>query len=314
MTRTTDAAALVPEEFRAFVRRFTAEDGAVGGPSGAQWSDSLPRLLAEVLDDWQLTPLAAGSTGWTAVVVPVLRDGERFALKLVWPHVEARDEPLVLRHWDGHGAARLVTADPTRGALLLEALDASRDLRSLDIDEACAVTGDLLRQLHVPAPPGLRTLSEFAVQQAAKIAASDGLLPRRMADRACALVRELTADPACDATLVHTDLHYENVLASLPGAGRPSWLAIDPHPMAGHPGFEIQPLLRNRVDELGTGSSFRYLARRRLEIACETAGIDEDEALAWNYVHSAMEALWAAEDDNHEDLTLQVALLKALAA
>jgi streptomycin 6-kinase len=111
---------------------------------------------------------------------------------------------------------------------------------------------------------------------------------------------------------VHTDLHYRNVLASLPGSGRPDWLAIDPHAMAGHPGFEIQPLLRNRTEELGTGSAFRHLVRRRLEICCEAAGIDEDEALAWTYVHTAMEAGWAGADGDRDGVSFNIALLKAL--
>lgn len=310
MTRPEDVVSLVPTPFRTFVQRFSAVDGAVGGPSGADWSEGLPRLLAGVLDDWGLEPLGPGETGWTAVVVPVSRAGERFALKLVWPHIEARDEPLVLRRWDGRGAVRLVAADPGRGALLLEALDPARDLASVDIDSACQIVGGLLRELNVPAPPALRQLSAFARDQVAKLEAAGGVLPRRMVDRVSGLVRDLTADPACDATLVHTDLHYRNVLASLPGSGRPDWLAIDPHAMAGHPGFEIQPLLRNRTDELGNGSAFRYLVRRRLEICCEAAGIDEDVALAWTYVHTAMEAGWAAGD--RDVLSFNIALLKAL--
>jgi streptomycin 6-kinase len=314
VTRPEDVAPLVPEPFRDAVQGFSAQDGAVEGPSGADWSARLPRLLAEVLDDWGLEPLGPGSTGWTALVVPVSRDGERLALKLVWPHIEARDEPLVLRHWDGRGAVRLVAADPGRGALLLEALDPTRDLHSLDIDAACQATGELLRELNVPAPHGLRPLSTLARDQVARLGAADGALPRRMVERVAGLVRDLTADPACDGTLVHTDLHYRNALASLPGSGRPAWLAIDPHAMAGHPGFEIQPLLRNRTEELGTGSAFRYLVRRRLEICCEAAGIDEDEALAWTYVHTAMEAGWAGADGDRDGVSFNIALLKALDA
>lgn len=312
MTRPGDVAPLVPEQLPAALQRCSAQDGAVGGPSGADWAAGLPRLLAEVVDDWALEPLGVGASGQTSLVVPVGRDGERLALKLVWPHLEARDEPLVLRHWDGRGAVRLVAADPGRGALLLEALDADRDLGQVEIDTACAVVGELLRELNVPAPHGLRTLSSFARDQLARLQDSDGALPRRMLDRTTGLVRELSRDPRCDATLVHTDLHYGNVLASLPGSGRPEWLAIDPHAMAGHPGFELQPLLRNRVEELGTGSTFRYLVRRRLEICCEAAGIDEDEALAWTFVHTAVQAGWAAADGDRDAVSFNVALLKAL--
>ena len=312
MTRTEEAAELVPEPFLTAVSRYTALQGALDGPSGQQWAARLPRLLADVLDDWELAPNGPATSGLTALVVPVLRNGEAYALKLAWPHLEGRDEPLALRHWDGRGAVRLVAADPARGALLLERLDGTRDLTGVDVDTACELVGALLAELNVPAPQGLRRLSSFAREQAAKLTVSEGLLPRRMVERTGALVRELTSDPQCDAALLHSDLHYENVLASQPASGRPPWLAIDPHAMAGHPGFEIQPLLRNRADELGTGSAFRYLTRRRLEICAEAAGIPEDQARAWSYVHSAFQARWAAQEGDHAAVSLHIALLKAL--
>jgi streptomycin 6-kinase len=308
VTRTEDAAALVPPAFTAFVQRFTAEEGAVGGPSGSTWAAALPRLLAEALDAWDLTPAGPARTGWSAVVVPVERAGEPLALKVAWPHNEARDEALVLRHWDGDGAVRLVAADPSRGALLLERLDAERDLRSLDTDSACEVIGGLLTRLHRPAPPQLRRLSEYARHHCDAVVAQRSPLPRRMQERALGLLDDLVSDPACDATLLHTDLHYENVLA----AEREPWLAIDPHALAGHPAFELQPVLRNRKDELGTGSAFRWSVRRRIEVVCDAAGIDQDDARAWCYVAGAIEAGWAARDGDADTVTFQVALLKAL--
>ena len=312
VTRTQDAAALLPEDFLASVQPFTAEEGAVEGPSGSAWAAGLPRLLADVLDDWGLTVAGPASTGYCSVVLPVRRDGTLLALKVGWPHVEARDEALALRLWDGQGAVRLVAADPHRSALLLEPLDSARTLQELDVDTACEVTGDLLGRLHVPAPPQVGRLSAYVRRHAAAVVGAGSVLPRRMAERTAGLLEDLLSDPACDATLLHGDLHNENVLHSLPGADRPQWLAIDPHAVAGHPGFEIQPLLRNRRDELGTGSAFRYLVRRRVEVTCDAAGIDEDEALAWSYVHTAINAGWAAQGGDADEVTFCVALLKAL--
>lgn len=309
--RIEDAAALVPATFTELVERHSAQEGAVGGPSGAQWAAALPRLLAEALDEWSLVPDGPTRTGWTAVVVPVRRDGEPLALKVVWPHIEGRDEPLVLRHWGGDGAVRLVAADPTRGALLLERLDPSRNLVDVDIDTACEVVGGLLRRLHVPAPAQLRTLTDFATHHTRRVVGDDSPLPRRMRERTAGRLADLLADPDVDATIVHGDLHYENVLGSLRGDDDP-WLAVDPHALAGHPAFEFVPLLRNRVDELGTGSAFRWSVRRRIEVAAEAAGVDEDVAIAWSYVGAAIEAGWAANDGDADALTFNVSLLKAL--
>ncbi len=304
MTSAAEAAALIPPGWRQWVSRLPAD----GGPSGADWAAGLPRRLAELLDDWGLTPTGAGMTGWTAVVVPVTRDGADLALKVVWPHSEATAEPLALRRWDGNGAVRLVAADPARGALLLEALDPARDLMREPDDQACEVIGSLLARLHVPALPQVRTLSDYLARQLGRLPLHTDSVPRRMLDHAGALMRELAASPGIDGTLLHTDLHYANVL----GGSREPWLAIDPKPLAGRPGFEIAPVLWNRVEELGTGSAFRWSVRRRLQVVCEAAGIDEDEARAWVVVRETAEAMWAADEGNREGLTLAVSLIKAM--
>ena len=306
MTSAHEARALIPPGWREWIGRFPPE----GGPSGADWAAGLPRLLGELVDDWGLTPTGQGMTGWTALVVPVERDGEPLVLKVAWPHHESAGEALALRHWNGNGAVRLVAADPGRAALLLEALDPARDLEAaeVDVDTACEVIGGLLGRLHVRAPARLRTLSGFAAEQVGRLADARERLPRRAIERAVHLATDLVLEPDCDSTLLHTDLHFGNVLAGT----REPWLAIDPKPMAGHPGFELQPVLRNRVAELGTGSTFRHLVRRRLEVVCEAAGIDEDAARAWTILSSVIQANWSSLEGEPEQVTLHLALAKAL--
>ncbi|WP_345203279.1 aminoglycoside phosphotransferase family protein [Fodinibacter luteus] len=293
----------IPADWLAWISRLPAE----GGPSGADWARRAQRLLGEAFERWGLVTDGPLRTGWTAVVAPVLRDGEPLALKLVRRSRDTDGEPLALRHWAGNGAVRLVAALPGDGMLLLERLDPDRDLRGLDTDSACEVIGGLLARLHVAAPPALDPLSNWAagwLDEAGRRQA----LPRRMVARARGLLAELSTDPSCDATLVHGDLHYENVLAGT----REPWLAIDPQPRAGHPGFELHAVLRNRRDELGTGAALRWSVRRRTEVLCEAAGIDEDIARRWTIVRCAIEAVWALEDDNADEVTFSIALAKAL--
>ncbi len=286
-----------------------------GGPSGQEWLRGLPRLVDEQLASWRLTPIGPVRTGHTAVVVPVVRaqDPEPLALKLIWPHPEAAAEHLALRHWAGAGAVRLVAADPRRGALLLEALDADRSLQHTDDEHACATIGDLLRRLHVPAPPTVPSAVEFVQGHLdkARAARTAGRLaiPPRLLDRAGRLLDDLA--PSAGHTLLHTDLHYANVLAVRPAgdATRGPWLAIDPKPMAGHPGLDLQPVLRNRTAELGTGAALRWGLRDRLARVCDAAGIDVDAARAWTIVHATLDAVWATEE---RDRSLAVATTKAM--
>ncbi|NLJ53618.1 MAG: kinase [Intrasporangiaceae bacterium] len=288
----------IPDQWLSMMARLEPD----GGPSGADWGRDVPRLVVECLEQWGLRVTGPAMTGWTAVVFPVERDGQQAALKVGWPHTESAAEHTALQLWGGHGAVRLLAADPARGALLLERLDSTRNLMAEDAFTACEIIGDLLRRLNVPAPPTIPPLDEWLEGHLSQL--DHPAVPRRFAVRTRALAKDLLTDPT--RRVLHTDLHYENVLAG----DREPWLAIDPKPFAGHPGSEFQPLLRNRVEELGTGSAFRWSVRRRLEIAAEAAGVDAEEARLWTLLFTGIEILWTR--DEPEVASVHVALFKAL--
>jgi streptomycin 6-kinase len=299
---------LVPEGFRARVATYPLDP--VNATSwyavtGEAWLRRLPGLLTELLDEWSLSVDGDVRCGVAAVAVPVRSPAGPAVLKVTWPHHEALSEHLGLRQWNGRGAVRLLRADPRRFALLLERLDATTDLRSAPVEEACGVIGDLLAQLRSPALPQVPTLSAYAARQLAKPPPPD-VLPRRFVEQARRLAADLTTEPDVDASLLHTDLHYENVLRGT----RQPWLAIDPKPTAGDRAFEVAPALWNRTDELGSGSSVRRNLRRRLEIVCEHAGIDEDRAKAWTIVREYDNATDPVEGPGRTSLA--VAVIKAM--
>lgn len=292
------AAPLIPDGWLDRIARLPAD----GGPSGAQWVGRARQLLIECLDAWGLKVTGPARTGWTAVVFPVERDGEQAALKLAWPHTDAAAEHTALQVWGGTAAVRLLAADPGRGALLLERLDSARTLRDQDAFVACEVIGGLLARLHVPAPPTIPPLADFLGPHLDRL--DHPSVPRRFAARTRALAGELLTDPT--RQVLHTDLHFDNVLAGT----REPWLAIDPKPFAGHPGYEFQPLLRNRAGELGTGATFRWSVRHRLQIAAEAAAVDVEEARLWSLLHTGIQILWARDD--LAAASTQIALFKAL--
>jgi streptomycin 6-kinase len=291
----------LPDAWTARVATYLAD----GGPSGSDWVPTVPGLLADALEMWDLTVTGEPRTGWTAVVVPVERDGEPLALKVGWPHTEMQHEHLALRVWAGHGAVRLVAAEPRRGLLLLERLDSGRDLLPLGIDEACRIAGGLLARLNVPAPPQFMRITDYLPPHLERMAGR-AAVPRRLNERVQGLARELLTDPG-PALLLHTDLHYENIL----GGTREPWLAIDPKPVAGHPGFEVLPLLQNRMEEIPRGT-VRAAIRRRVAIVAEAAGIDEDAALAWTLLRAGLEVSWASALGDDTELTRYLTLAKAV--
>ncbi|MCD9198992.1 aminoglycoside phosphotransferase family protein [Aeromicrobium wangtongii] len=279
------------------------------GDDWARWIAGLPRLVRDLLDDWELAVDGEPVHGHTALVVPVTAAGERLVLKVVMPHEEARHEALALQHWHGRGAVRLVRADPRRDALLLERLH-GRDLGEVPVLEACSVVAGLLGRLHVPAPPQLVPLTAYVSRWTEELAVlpRDASLPRRVVEQAVHLGRALVSDDDSTGRLVHGDLHYGNVLAG----DRAPWLAIDPKPVSGDPHYEVAPLLWNRWAEAVASGDLRTAIRRRFHTVVDDAGLDEDRARDWVVVREAHRAMWAIQDGEPDGVTAAITIIKAV--
>ena len=282
------------------------------------WLTVLPARVAELLAEWALTPDGAPIAGRLSLVVPVVSEhGRRAVLKVGYPHEEAAQEHLALRYWGGSSAVELLRADPHRFALLLERAGPEDLTERWDL-EACEIVGVLYGRIHVPAPPQLPTLPSRLEQWTSELQQAPAGLPPRLVEQAIALGTDLATDPASSGTLIHTDLHYENVLAAErpSGSERQPWLVIDPKPLSGDPHYELAPMLTNRWDEVA--GQVRAAVRRRFDTLVDVAGFDEDRARAWVIVRVVHSAVWAVQDggvggaDAQEWLTRCVAVAKAV--
>jgi streptomycin 6-kinase len=277
--------------------------------------------VRNVTAEWSLDADGPPSTGSAAIVFPVrMPAGDPAALKFGWPHPEAEHEHLALRAWAGSGSVRLLRADPRRSVLLLERARSDRDLTSVPIGEACEAVAGLYRALHRPAVPQLTRLSTMCGQWADRLLLlrDDRRVPRRQVEQAASLARAFASAPDTDGTLLHTDLHYGNVLA----ADREPWLAIDPKPLSGHPAYEVAPLLWNRWDEVLESPTPRQAILERLYAVLDVTGWDEDLVRDWVIVRemvNALEALDAMDSRQAADraglddwITTSVTVVKAM--
>ncbi|MGI5207432.1 aminoglycoside phosphotransferase family protein [Spirillospora sp. CA-108201] len=290
-----------------------ASHGKHGGASGRAWIAALPDLAAAFLDRWALRLDGPGRHGMASLVLPVTRaDGIPAALKLQPVSDEHATEPVGLRAWDGDGSVRLLDHDPDTGTMLLERLDATRPLSSVaDDDAAVGVLAELLvRLVAVPAPAGLRRLADIAAdmldQVPGAVPALDDPADRRLVRTCASAVAELVGEPG--DRLLHWDLHYDNVLA----AEREPWLAIDPKPLAGDPGFDLLPALDNRWDEVVASGDVTRAVLRRFDLLTEALGLDRRRATGWTLGRVLQNALWDVEDGETALHPAQVAIATVL--
>lgn len=309
-----------------------------GTAAGRGWLASLPGLVQRCLDQWnQRLDYAPGCVPWHghgAIVLPVRGrddDGgapETAVLKIAYPHEEAAAERHALRLWAGGGAVRLLAADADAGALLLERLDAARSLQDVPVEAAVPVWGALVRRLSLP-PDGRPEWQAFGGIAARAEQWSDELpenwerlgrpFPRWLLEAALEVcqTRGAVGRRSSRDLLVHTDLHFLNVLAR-PGTavdGPPSpdgYAAIDPQPMIGEPEFAVAPLLWNRLADLPANDAGGGLLRRCHGFST-AAGLDPEVARQWGIAREVENALWYAAHGHHGDLARSLWVASTLA-
>ena len=92
------------------------------GPDGAAWLERLPDLIAACERRWGLQVSAPFQLSYNYVAAARLANGAPVVLKLGVPNPELSAEAAALRIFNGHGAVRLLDADPGEGVLLMERL------------------------------------------------------------------------------------------------------------------------------------------------------------------------------------------------
>ncbi|UZK55162.1 aminoglycoside phosphotransferase family protein [Streptomyces drozdowiczii] len=289
-----------------------ATQSAYNGEAGRAFVAALPGLAAEFLERWGLRRDGEAMYGVCALVLPVVRagDGRRAVLKLQPVDAETAGEPVALRLWGaaGAGAVRLLAHDPATGSMLLERLDGRRSLEGEpDADRAVRVIAGLLAGLTAVRPgsgarmgmdaagagggagagagAGLRGLGEAVARMLAAapdvVAALVDEEERGLVRDCAAAVREVAGEPG--DRLLHWDLHFGNVLAGEGGA----WVAIDPKPLVGDPGFELLPALVNRFEAGAVG--------KRFDAMTGVLELDRARAAAWTLGRVLQNACWSVE-------------------
>lgn len=283
-----------------------------GGDTGRVWLAALPGILDQLRARWALTLGPAFRGGCVGFVVPAERpNGERVVLKVSPIDEETRTEADALELWAGDGAVRLLDADRTLGALLLELLEPGTSLEDHpDRDEAIAIGCGLLRHLWRPVPPDhpFPLVRDLALRWTREIPERFDRLGGPFEPSLAKEAADLCADVApgrAEPILANRDYHLGNVLA----ARREPWLMIDPKPLVGEPAFDTGHLLRSLLPE----EIDRPLVSGLLDRLAGELGLDVESVRRWAFVRSVEDALWGLEAGG-TDVSRDVERARLLAA
>jgi streptomycin 6-kinase len=257
-------------------------------PGGGEWLDSLPTLVADCSDRWQLQIGQPYQPASISLVIPAERaDGTPAVLKVSFPEPESEHEAAALAAWGGRGAVRLLAHDPERRALLIERCSPGDQLWTLeDEDEATAAAAGVMDRLWRAAPEdhAFILLADQAARWATELPSHwAGLgrpFDRRLVDEATAACRDL-GPTQVESMVLHQDLHGGNILR----ARREPWLAIDPKPLVGERAFDAASLLRDRRWRLAESNAGALVARR-LDTLVERLGLDRERTRRWGIAHA----------------------------
>ncbi|MFV2021496.1 aminoglycoside phosphotransferase family protein [Micromonospora sp. LOL_023] len=262
---------------------------------GAEWLAELPRAIRLQCEKWDLRIVGELSHGSHAVVVPVTRDGEEYALRIAPPDTDVADQVRALRFWDGRGTVLLIEADVDHGAMLLERLAMHLSLSDRPVDKAVAILGRMIRRLAVAAPPDVQSTATLARTIADDLEATWHRLHEPF-DKAF-LAEALDVAPGLSGTssvlAVNGDLHSGQVLKG----SREPWLTVDPLLLRGDIEYDLARVLWTRLDDMADAAE----VVAHFETAVAEGGLDYARARDWVVFRSVEYWLWGLNAGLTED-------------
>jgi streptomycin 6-kinase len=211
-------------------------------------------------------------------------------LKLLSPtETDEQRGAAALRHFDGHGAVRLLNYN--EGAHLMEYAAGHELVRLVERGEdekATRIIAQVIKQLHsVPLnspPDGLVLLERWFAELFHKAAVDQQAGIDSIYVRSATLARRLLAAQR-DVRVLHGDIHHRNIRQSARG-----WLTFDPKGLVGERTYDCANTLCNPVMPELVHNETRLLTHAA--ILADTLSLDLSRVLAFTYAYACLNASW----------------------
>jgi streptomycin 6-kinase len=226
-------------------------------------------------------------------------DGTEVVLKICPGDWEFESEVDALRLYDGRGAVRLLDADESLGAMLLERVNPGHAIRDLDDDDRATTIACEVMKTYWRPPPESHRFRDLAYWATAfprhrEEYGGPGPLSPALLERGEAIWAALLAGSR-ESVVLHGDLNYGNVLSS----ERDGWLAIDPKGVLGEPVFDTAILLHDPSDRILAQPNPRRFLARRVDVIVDATGFDRRLVIDWGFAYAVLSSVWSAEDQGY---------------
>jgi streptomycin 6-kinase len=242
------------------------------------------------LSAWNLSNPKFLTQTKTSYIYTVTYDTETAILKLLSPSETGEQRGAVaLRHFDGHGAVRLLHYD--EGAHLME-YAAGDELVTLvergEDENATRIIAQVIKQLHSVSQniphDGLFLLERWFGELFNKAADDRQAGIESIYVRSASLAKRLLAAQR-DVRVLHGDIHHRNIRQSSRG-----WLTFDPKGLVGERTYDCANTLCNPVMPELVHNETRLLTNAA--ILANTLALDLSRVLAFTYAYACLNASW----------------------
>jgi streptomycin 6-kinase len=242
------------------------------------------------LSAWNLSNPKFLTQTMTSHIYTVTYDTGTAILKLLSPsETDEQRGAVALRHFDGHGAVRLLHYD--EGAHLME-YAAGDELVTLvergEDENATRIIAQVIKQLHSvqqnSPPDGLFLLERWFGGLFNKAAADRLAGIESIYVRSASLAKRLLASQR-DVRVLHGDIHHRNIRQSSRG-----WLTFDPKGLVGERTYDCANTLCNPVMPELVHNETRLLTNAA--ILADMLALDLSRVLAFTYAYACLNASW----------------------
>lgn len=242
---------------------------------------------------WKFRPDGEVFSTGTGTLMPVIsREGAAAMLKIATLEDTDENTETALRYFDGLGAVSLLEAQGD--AVLMERAIDNGALKKMalrgDDTQATEIIAETITKLHQPRgalPSDLPKLADVMEPLFANASAAPIL-------GYCAKAAQKVLRDAKTETVLHRDIHHENILDSERG-----WLAIDPKGVIGPPVYEYANSFLNPVPN-GDLVHDRARMKRMAQIFSKHSSHATKDILCAALAHAGLATVWFGDLSNAE--------------